>query len=117
MEHVTIRIDSDDPSPNELKGYFAEVFSSLDAEPRDLLATIRTANDRGASVSVSMEEGEPVFEIEGRTPVKANFRGRWLAEHPSPMVFSPLGTKLVLSPTGGNRVIVRRPTLLERLFG
>lgn len=116
MEHVTIRIDSDDPSPNELKGYFAEVFASLDADPRDLLVTVRTANDRGAAVSVSMSGGEPVFRIEGHAPVAASFRGRWLAEHPSPLVFSPYGTRLVLSPTSGNRVTVRRPTLFERLF-
>lgn len=117
MEKVTIRIDNDDPSPGELKGYFAEVFASLDAEPRELLVKVYTANDRNAQVSVSIVKGEPVFEIEGRSPARANYRGRWLAEHPSPLVFSPLGTKLVLSPTTGNRVIVRRPTLLERLFG
>ncbi len=116
MEHVTIRIDSDDPSPAELKGYFAEVFASLDEMPRELLVNVITANDRKAIASVAIIEGEPEFSIDGRSPVRANFRHRWLAEHPSPLVFSQWGTKLVMAATTGNRVIVRRPTLLERLF-
>ena len=116
MERVTIRIDPDDPSPHELKGYFAEVFASLDAFPRTLFATIYTANDRDAAVSINMESGEPVFRIEGQPPTRADFRGRWLALHPSPFIFPPSGARLVLSSTTGNRVIVRPPTLLERLF-
>lgn len=116
MEHVTIRIDNDDPSPGELKGYFAEVFASLDENPRELLVNVITANDRNARASVAIVEGEPEFAIEGRRPVRAKFSGRWLAQHPSPLVFSHWGSKLVFSPTTANRVIVRAPTFLERLF-
>ena len=116
MERVTIRIDPGDPSPHELKGYFAEVFASLDASPRTLFATIHTANDRDAAASIAIEAGEPVFRIDGQPPAPADFRGRWLAQHPSPLILKPSGARLILAATTGNRVIVRLPTLLERIF-
>lgn len=116
MEKVTIRIDADDPSSVELRGYFSEVFASLAKAPRELLVKVFTANDRNAVASVAMEKGEPVFKIEGQKDAKGDFGGRWLAQYPSPLVFSHFGARIVLSPTTGGRVIVRRPTLLERLF-
>ena len=69
MEHVTIRTDRDDPSPGELKGYFAEVFADLDANPRRLMVAVDVHNDRGALASIAFEDGEPVFRIEGRRDV------------------------------------------------
>lgn len=117
MEHVTIRIDNDDPSPAELRGYFAEVLASLDGNPRELLVSVHTANDRGAAASIEFSEGEPVFCIEGRTPAKAEYRKRWIAEHPVPLKLRPHGTLLVFAAKDGGRVVVRRPTLAERLFG
>ena len=118
MEHVTLWTDRDDPSPGELKGYFAELFASLDADPRPLLVTVDVRNDRRSLVSIDYVGGEPVFMIEGRRPVKANFRGRYLAEHPVPLAFPRRGTmKIVIEPTSGNRVKVRRPTFMERIFG
>lgn len=117
MEHVTIRTDRDDPSPGELKGYFAEVFSDLEARPRSLMVDVDVHNDRGALASISFEDGEPVFRFEGRRDVRADFHGCWLAEHPVPLGFPEYGRlKLVLESTTGNRVKVRKATLWERLF-
>ena len=115
MESATIRIDPADPSPGILKAYFAEVFASLDERPRKLFLTIHTANERDEVFSISIVEGEPVFEIEGYKPVRANFRGRWLALHPSPLTLTKSPARLVLVPTTGNRVFVRFPTFLERI--
>ena len=117
MEHVTIRTDRDDPSPGELKGYFAEVFADLDANPRRLMVAVDVHNDRGALASIAFEDGEPVFRREDRRDARADFRGRWLAEHPVPLRFPEYGRlKLVLEPTTGNRVKVRNATLWERIF-
>ena len=115
MERATIRIDPADPSPKVLKAYFAEVFASLDENPRQLLLAIYTANERDAAFSISIVEGEPVFHLEGCPPERANFRGRWIALHPSPLMLAKSPTRLVLSPTTGNRVFVRFPTFLERV--
>lgn len=117
MEKVTLRTDRDDPSPAELKGYFAEVFASLDANPRRMLLTVDVRNDRRTRFEIDLEKGEPVFRAEGHPSVRANFRGRWLAEHPVPLALPRFGTmKLLLEPTTANRVKVRRAPLLRRLL-
>lgn len=118
MERVSICVDWDDPSPEELKGYFAEIFVSLDERPRPLLLSVATKNDTGTRFAVAMREGEPVFTASDGRSVKASFRGRWIALHPSPLEFSFYGkTRLVLEPAqGGNRVKVRKATFLERLL-
>lgn len=118
MEKVSVYTDRDDPSPAELKGYMAEVFADLDANPRKLMLSLDVHNNRGSVVKIDMKDGEPVFVIEGRPPVAADFRGRWIAEHPVPLVLPEYGRmKLVLEPVDANRVRVRRPTWKERLFG
>lgn len=117
MEHVKIVLDWDDPSPAALKGYFAEVFADLDAAPRQVMVLVKAYNDRHARVSIGFEDGEPVFRIEGRRNVRAQFRGRWLPEHPVPLTLPEYGyARLVLTPTDGNRIKVRTATFLERLF-
>ena len=117
MEHVKIVLDWDDPSPAALKGYFAEIFADLDADPRQILVSVKAYNDRHARVSIGFEDGEPVFRIQGRKDVRAAFRGRWLPEHPVPLNLPEYGKcKLVLTPTDGNRVKVRPATFWERLF-
>ena len=117
MDKIFIRCDPDDPSPSALKGYFAEVFAELDAHPSPVMLVLKAQNDRAARVSIAFQDGEPVFRIEGRKDVRADFRGRWLPEHPVPLYLPEYGRcKLVLTPTSGNRVKVRLATFWERLF-
>ena len=118
MEKAEIALDRDDPSPAELRGYFADVFVSLDERPRPVMLSLSTWNDRGTRFSISLKNGEPVFNADDGRSAKADFRGRWLGMHPSPLELPFLGSAhLVLEPAGGNRVAVRRPTLFERIFG
>ena len=116
-ERVAIYLDRERPSARALAGYFAEVFAELDARPRTMLVYVHAANEAGAEVRVEIEKGEPVFRVEGSRAAHAHYRGRWLAEHPSPLVFSRrAATKLLLTPTSGNRVKVRRANLLDSLW-
>lgn len=117
MERAAIYLDPAAPEARRLRDAFAEILAALDECPRPLLVTVYAANARRARVSVEIEKGEPVFRVEGGRAARAAFRGRWLAEHPSPLVFSSKkGTRLVLTPTTGNRVKVRRATVLDRLL-
>ena len=117
MDKIFIHTDRDDPSPAALKGYFAEVFAELDAHPAPVMVVLDVHNDRAARVSIAFADGEPVFRIEGRKDVRADFRGRWLPEHPVPLDLPEYGRcKLVLTPTDGNRVKVRLATIWERIF-
>jgi len=118
MEKVSVYTDRDDPSSEELRKYMAEVFADLDANPRKLMLSIDACNNKGAAVSIYMKDGEPYFKVEGHAPAEADFRGRWIAEHPVPLALPGKGRmKLVLEPVDANRVRVRRPTWKERVFG
>ncbi len=117
MEKVTVTIDRDDPSPVELKGYMAALFASLDERPRPLMVKLDVRNDRRSRVSIDFKDGEPVFCIEGQHPARADFRGRYVAEHEVPLVLPRFGVRrLVMEPVDSNRVKVRKPTLFERLL-
>ena len=112
-----IVLDQDDPSPDEFRSYFTDIFRSVDAMPRKLLVGVVTRNDREAAAWIDFEDGEPVFHVEGRKPVKGSLSKRWIPEHPVPLRFHEYGrTNLVLEPTGDGRIRVRKATFLERLF-
>lgn len=116
MERVSVYLDRKDPIPAEFKAYMAQIFASLDENPRKLLLYIDVRNEKGAEVSIDFVDGEPVFVVSGRRSVKANFRGRWLAEHSVPVVPRKGRIRLILEPTSANRVRVRSLTLFERIF-
>ena len=83
-----------------LKAQFAEVFADLDAVPRPVRFPVRAEG-----FTLDLVDGEPRFE-RGKTAAQANFRGRWLAEHPVPLTLKRKAT-FALAPTTGNRVKVR----------
>ena len=108
-ERATVRIDPCDPSPGFLRDCFAAVFASLDERPRRLLVDVYAENESGAEVLMSFVDGNPVFMVEGRGLSAADFRRRWIAEHPVPLVFRAKGpTRLLMVPADANRVKVRR---------
>ena len=88
-------------SVEEYRDFFAAVFAELDARPR---ATGVEFMPGGLSIDVDC--GNPVFTLAGRT-LRADFRGRWLAEHPVPLGFSAgRAARLYFTPTTGNRIKV-----------
>ena len=116
MERASITADPENPSPQELRRYLAAVFAALDERPRRLYLTIDVRGAGAAKVSLDLEDGEPVFRIEGRKPAKCRLGRRYLAEHPVPLVLRGGFVALVLEPVSGNRVRVRRPTFLQWLL-
>ena len=83
-----------------LKAQFAEVFADLDACPRRVAFAVYAEG-----FTLDLPDGEPVF-ARGASAAPANFRGRWLAEHPVPLTLRRKAT-FTLVPTTGNRVKVR----------
>ncbi len=91
-----------------MRDCFAAVFASLDERPRRLLVEVYVENEQGAEALMSFVDGNPVFIVEGRGLCAADFRRRWIAEHPVPLVFRRKGpTRLILVPVDANRVKVR----------
>ena len=82
---------AEERTPEEYRAFFAEVFAAVKVFAEGL--------------TIDLVEGNPVFNTAGGS-AKADFRLRWLAEHPVPIT---LGKKSVFTfvPTTGNRVKVR----------
>ena len=108
MEHVTIRIERDNPSPQRLVGYFAEVFAAMDEYPRQMQVEVRVENEEGLDFELDLEEGEIVVRAQGKNAARGKMGGRYLAEHPVPIILkSAKPTRFVFEPTTGGRVKVR----------
>ena len=91
---------AEERTPEEYRAFFAEVCAALDASPRTMKVKVF-----GEGLKIDLVDGNPVFKTANGS-AKADFRLRWLAEHPVPLV---LGKKSVFTfvPTTGNRVKVR----------
>ena len=106
-ERATVRIDPCDPSPEFLRDCFAAIFASLDERPRPLAVDVYVECESLAEAAITLVDGNPVFIIDGRGVTCADFRRRWLAEHPVPLVLKRRGaTRLMMTPTSGNRIKV-----------
>jgi hypothetical protein len=97
-------------TPEEYREFFAGIFSEMDARPRRFGMKIRAEG-----LTVDLDEGLTVFKVDGGGETKADFGRRWLAEHPLPLKFGRKTAYLTFEPAGGNRVRVRKASLLERL--
>ena len=102
-EPASVRLDPSAPAAAFLRACFASVLASLDERPRRILVDVCA----GPSASIDFGNGQPLFRV-GKGEAQADFRGRWLPEHPVPLALSPAGaTRLLFVPTSGNRVKVR----------
>ena len=89
------------PAVGDYRDFFAAVFAEMDACPRR--TGVRFTAD---GLEIGVINGNPVFRLGGQT-LAADFRGRWLPEHPVPLkIEGDRPRKLYLVPTTGNRVKV-----------
>lgn len=106
---ATIYIDHTSATCATLRGYFAEIFAALDECPRILFVTVHGASLCKPPFIIDFEEGEPIFRREGSRSARANFRNRYLPEHPVPFRFSKkCPTYFLFIPAGSNRIKVRQ---------
>ena len=94
-------------TPEEYRDFFAAVFADLDANPRK--SGVKFAAE---DLTIDVVQGNPVFIVgeESDSPQRlaADFRSRWLPEHPVPLKFTDRKIHtLRFIPTTGNRVKVR----------
>jgi len=87
-------------TPEECRAFFAEVFAALDATPRTMKVKVF-----GEGLTIDLVNGNPVFKTSDGS-AKADFRLRWLAEHPVPLTLGKMSV-FTFAPTTGNRVKVR----------
>jgi len=96
-----------------LKGFFADVLVTLDAHPRQV--DVRVSLSDGPDAVIDLADGNPVFGVltggghaAAEVLAASDFRRRWLAEHPVPLVLrAARTTRLRFIPTDANRLKVR----------
>ena len=89
-------------TPEEYRDFFAEVFADLDGNPRETGVRFKAED-----LTIDIVNGNPTFSVADADCV-ADFRGRWLPEHPVPLRLYGRKTHVLrFIPTTGNRVKVR----------
>lgn len=88
-------------TPDDFRQFFAEVFVALDANPKAMKVKVF-----GDGVTVDFADGNPVFKMAGQRAAPANYRRRWIPEHPVPLGLRKTSV-FSFEPTTGNRVKVR----------
>lgn len=105
---VRIVVDPDDPTPQAIAGYLAEVACRLDERPERMRLTVEAANAGDRSISLDFTpEGEMVVSVEGHRSKKMDLRRRWIPEHPVPLVLwsrkRRRKVRLYVDPADANR--------------
>ena len=109
-EKAAVTIDPDNPHPDFLRDCFALVARSLDERPRRLRLEIDVRNKDGLGVKFDLErDGRYAFSVDGRRTCHADFRRRWIADHPVPLTmcggrFRSGRVRLFVEPVDGNRL-------------
>lgn len=84
---VRIVADPEDPRPEDMAAYLAEVARRLDARPERMRLDIFAANDAGHTVALDVTPGQDmVVSVDGHRPKRLDLRRRWIPDHPVPLV-------------------------------
>ena len=117
MKRAFVRVGKTTPSSEEFKGCFAEIFSALDACPEEMLVKLFPVGGSGGSIDLNPNDGNLIFSLSDDAPSFADFRHRWLAEHPVPLKLSCTRPhNFLFRPTTGNRVKVRQISRARAFF-
>lgn len=102
---VRIVVDPENPDPNEFASYLAQVASRLDEHPERMRIVIETSNVYNKAFRVDWGRNrEMSVELEKTTSAALNLRGRWIPDHPVPLVLKPHGRCILyVDPVDANR--------------
>lgn len=83
---VRVKVDPDDPSPEAIGGYLAEIAQRLDARPERMRIVFdgRTAQKHALALDVGADRALRI-SMDGGRPHRLDLRARWIADHPVPL--------------------------------
>ena len=83
---VTVTVDADDPRPEDVAKYLAEIAARLDERP----GPMRVEFDAPPGLELDIEEdGRMAVRMPGRRTCRFGLRRRWVADHPLPFKLGP----------------------------
>lgn len=99
---VRVVVDPEDPDPDDIAGYLAEIARRLDERPERMRVVFdgRNAQKRAISLDVASDRTLRVG-VDGHRPKRVDLRGRWIADHPVPS--SLRRAVFYIDPVDGNR--------------
>ena len=100
-EKAIFRPDPFGLSAAKIASFFAELFAILDERPRETALEVELP--REGEYQLHIDAGRLVFLGPSGDKALLDLSGRYLAEHPLPVVFGR-NTRFLLSPTTGGRV-------------
>ncbi len=104
---VRVVVDPDDPTPEAICGYLAEIARRLDERPERMRIVFdgRTSGRRAIALDVESDRALRI-SVAGHRPKRVDLRGRWIADHPVPL--SLARAVLYVEPVDANRFRVMR---------
>lgn len=104
-EKAQFRFDPLKPSASLLRDSIEILAERIESRRRNVRLDVFADNDQGLSATIDIaNDGEVVCSIPGQVRRKTSFGGRWIADHPLPLVLRPGGkTVLFVSPALGGR--------------
>jgi len=99
---VRVTVDPDDPRPEAIGGYLAEIARRLDERPERMRVAFDGRNAENRAVALDLDaDGALRVSVEGRRPKRIDLRGRWIADHPVPLTLRR--RVLYIDPVDANR--------------
>ena len=83
---VRVTVDPDDPRPAAIAGYLAQIAQRLDERPERMRVVFDGRNRAHLAITLDLAPDRALrVGVEGRRARALDLRGRWLADHPTPL--------------------------------
>lgn len=104
---VRVVVDPEDPRPEAIGGYLAEIAQRLDARPERMRIVFDGRNARNRAIALDVETDRALrVSVDGHRPKRVDLRARWIADHPVPLALRR--AVLYVEPVDANRFRVMR---------
>ena len=83
---VRVRVDPEDPRPEDLVRYFVEIAQRLDARPQRMRLVFDGRNTASRALALDVLPDRKLrVSVEGHRAQTFGLRARWIADHPVPL--------------------------------
>lgn len=99
---VRVTVDPEDPRPEAICGYLAEIVRRLDERPERMRIVFDGRNARNRAISLDVGSDRTLLvAVEGCRSKRLDLRARWIADHPVPLALRR--AVLYVEPVDANR--------------
>lgn len=99
---VRVTVDPEDPRPDAIGGYLAEIARRMDERPERMRIVFDGRNRAGRAIRLDVEgDGALRVFVDGCRPRRVDLRGRWIADHPVPLALDR--AVVYVEPVDANR--------------